>query len=173
MEINFKQDQKKSTAMLYLSWTCCELVLKIEKFLSLRQVHNICNMFRTSATCSQQLSHNAFTSSAKQSHNHYNTYTTNLRLMPGKSITILTTRLLLPHNNMTTSPQPPCIMCVQYIGGCSVPRGCSVHRGDIMSTLGGYYEYIGRCSVHRGDIMMNVGDTMSTLGDVQYIGGIP
>ena len=26
---------------------------------------------------------------------------------------------------------------VQYI------RGCSVHRGDIMSTSGGYHEYIG------------------------------
>ena len=31
----------------------------------------------------------------------------------------------------------PCIMCVQYIGGCSV------HRGDTMSTSGGYHEYIG------------------------------
>ena len=50
----------------------------------------------------------------------------------------------------------------EYIGG--IP--CSVHRGDIMSDIGG-------CSVHRGDIMMNVGDTMSTSGDVQYIGGIP
>ena len=29
--------------------------------------------------------------------------------------------------------------------------------GGIMSTSGGYHEYIGRCSVHRGDIMMNVG----------------
>ena len=28
------------------------------------------------------------------------------------------------------------------------------------------------CSVHRGDTMMRVGDTMSTLGDVQYIGGV-
>ena len=54
-----------------------------------------------------------------------------------------------------------CIMCVQYIGGCSV------HRGDAMSTggyheyiggvqyiegyhdtSGGYHEYIGGCSVH-------------------------
>ena len=41
-----------------------------------------------------------------------------------------------------------------------------------MSTSGGYHEYIGGCSVHRGD-MINVGDTMSTSGDVQYIGGIP
>ena len=64
-------------------------------------------------------------------------------------------------------------MCVQYIGGCSV------HQGDIISTSGGYHEYIGGCSVHwgmfsaLGDIMMNVGDTMSTSGDVQYIGEIP
>ena len=49
---------------------------------------------------------------------------------------------------------------VQYIGGCSV------HRGDTMSTSGGYHEYIGGCSVHRRD-------TMSTSGDVQYIGGKP
>ena len=54
---------------------------------------------------------------------------------------------------------------VQYIGGCSVHRGdtmstsggyhgyiggCSVHRRDTMSTSGGYHEYIGGCSVHRG-----------------------
>ena len=60
-----------------------------------------------------------------------------------------------------------CIMCVQYIGGCSV------HWVDAMSALEGYHEYIGGCSVHRGDIMMHVGDIMSTPGDVQYIGGIP
>ena len=41
-----------------------------------------------------------------------------------------------------------------------------------MSTSGGYHEYIGGYSVHRRDIMMNVGDTMSTSGDVQYVGGI-
>ena len=57
-------------------------------------------------------------------------------------------------------------MCVQYIGGCSVHWG-------VFSTSGGYHEYIRGCSVHRGDIMMNVGDTMSTSGDVPYIGGIP
>ena len=62
--------------------------------------------------------------------------------------------------------RPPCIMCVQYIGECSVHRG-------VFSTSGGYHEYIRGCSVHRGNIMMNVGDTMSTSGDVQYIGGIP
>ena len=42
-----------------------------------------------------------------------------------------------------------------------------------ISTSGGYHEYIGGCSVHWRDIMMNVGDTMSTSGDVEYIGGIP
>ena len=63
---------------------------------------------------------------------------------------------------------------VQYIGGIPrVHRGCSVHRRDTMSTSGGYHEYIGGCSVHREDIMIHVGDTMSTSGDVQYIGGIP
>ena len=33
---------------------------------------------------------------------------------------------------------------VQYIGGCSV------HRGDIMSTSGGYHEYIGMFSTSGG-----------------------
>ena len=51
--------------------------------------------------------------------------------------------------------------------------GCLVHQRDTMSTSGGYHEYIRGCSVHWGDIMIHVGDTMSTLGDVQYIGGIP
>ena len=32
-------------------------------------------------------------------------------------------------------PESPCIMCVQYIGGCSVHRG-------VFSTSGGYHEYI-------------------------------
>ena len=79
-------------------------------------------------------------------------------------------------------------MCVKYIGGCSV------HRGDTMSTSGGYHECIGGVQyiggipwVHRGDIMSTsgdigmfstsggyhdtCGDTRSTSGDVQYIGG--
>ena len=33
-----------------------------------------------------------------------------------------------------------------------------MHVGDIMSTSGGYHEYIEGCSVHRGDIMMHVGE---------------
>ena len=39
------------------------------------------------------------------------------------------------HSGLTALP--PCIMCVQYIGGCSV------HRGHTMNTLGGYHEYTG------------------------------
>ena len=38
-----------------------------------------------------------------------------------------------------------------------------MHRGDIMSTSGMFSAL--------GDIMMHVEDTMSTLGDIQYIGG--
>ena len=62
--------------------------------------------------------------------------------------------------------QPPCIMCVQYRGGCSVPWG------DIMSTVGGYLEYRGGCSVPWGDIMINVGGYLEYRGGVQYRGGI-
>ena len=82
-------------------------------------------------------------------------------------------------------------MCVQYIRGYSVHRGCSLHQG-VFSTLGKYHVYIrgvkyiggyhecigeGISWIHwgmfstLGDIMMHVGDTMSTLGDVQYIRG--
>ena len=39
--------------------------------------------------------------------------------------------------------KPPCIMCVQYRGGCSVPWGVFSTVGDIMSTMGGYLEYRG------------------------------
>ena len=37
-----------------------------------------------------------------------------------------------------------------------------------MSTVEGYHEYTRRCSVHQGDIMSTVRDTMSTPGGVQY-----
>ena len=46
---------------------------------------------------------------------------------------------------------------------------CSVHRG-MFSTLGGA-QYIGWCSVHRGDIMSTLGDIMSTLGMFSTSGG--
>ena len=45
---------------------------------------------------------------------------------------------------------------VQYIGGCSVHRRVSVHRG-VFSTSGGYLEYIGVNNEY--------------IGGVQYIGG--
>ena len=60
----------------------------------------------------------------------------------------------------------PCIMCVQYIGGCSVHRRISVHRGDTMSTSGGYHEYIGG-----GGAVQYIGGYHDACGDVQYIGG--
>ena len=91
----------------------------------------------------------------------------------------------LSHLNLVKT-LTPCVMCVQYIGGCLVHRGVFSTSGGTMSTLGGYHEYIGGdimstsgvfstseghheyiggCSVHRRD-------TMSTSGDVQYIRGI-
>ena len=57
---------------------------------------------------------------------------------------------------------------VQYIGGMfSTSGGCSVHRGDTMSTSGEYHEYI------RGDTMSTSGGYHEYIGGVQYIGGIP
>ena len=44
----------------------------------------------------------------------------------------------------------PCIICVQYIGGCSVHRGLFSTSGGYHEYIGGYHEYIGGCSVHRG-----------------------
>ena len=45
--------------------------------------------------------------------------------------------------------------------------------GDTMSTSGDV-QYIGGCSVHRRDTMSTSGDTMSTSGGYhEYIGGIP
>ena len=40
-----------------------------------------------------------------------------------------------------------------------------------MFSTSGDVQYIGGCSVHWGDIMSTLGDIMSTSGDVQYIGG--
>ena len=44
----------------------------------------------------------------------------------------------------------PCIMSVQYTGGCAVQWGMFSTPGDIMSTVGGFHEYTGGCSVHGG-----------------------
>ena len=42
---------------------------------------------------------------------------------------------ILPQSRIISTLYPPCIMCVQYIGGCSVHRG-------VFSTSGGV-QYIG------------------------------
>ena len=61
--------------------------------------------------------------------------------------------------------KPPCIMCVQYIGGVHYIEGCSVYWGNIMSTSGVLNTSEGTMSASgRGDIM-------NTLGEAQYIGG--
>ena len=53
---------------------------------------------------------------------------------------------------------------VQYIRGYHDACGrYHEHIGGYHEYVGGYHEYIRGCSVHRGDIM-------STLGDFQYIG---
>ena len=66
----------------------------------LQHIHNIRNMFTTVYAY-------GFTSSARQSHNHYKTLTTTLRLIPDKRTTITTTKLgfLQQLHVMTTSPQ--------------------------------------------------------------------
>ena len=68
-------------------------------------------------------------------------------------------------------------MCVPYIGGCSVHRGCSVDWGNTMSTSGGYHDDIEGCSVYRGilwvhwEMFSTLGDIMSTSGRYhEYIG---
>ena len=55
----------------------------------------------------------------------------------------------------------PCVMCVQYIGGCLVHRRV-FNTSEGVQYIGGYHEYIGRCSVHQRDTMMYVGDSTST-----------
>ena len=53
---------------------------------------------------------------------------------------------------------PPCIMCVQYIGGYN-------------EYIGGYHEYIGGIPwVHRRDIMSTSEGYHEYIGGVQYIG---
>ena len=100
-----------------------------------------------------------------------------------------------PCPNKWKLQESPCIMCVQYIGGCSVHRGVWipwVHRGDIMSTSGNVQYIRGipwvhrGCSVHRRDTMSTSGGYHDTCGGYhkymgvfstsggyhEYIGGI-
>ena len=61
---------------------------------------------------------------------------------------------------------------VQYIGGCSVHRGDIMSTsGDTMSTSGGYHEYIRGCSVHRGMFSTSGGYHDECGGYHEYIGG--
>ena len=55
-------------------------------------------------------------------------------------------------------------MCVQYRGGVQYHGGCSVPWGDIMSTVGGYLEYLGGVQYRGG--------YLEYYGGVQYRGGI-
>ena len=50
--------------------------------------------------------------------------------------------------------------------------GGDQYRGGYHDKCGGYLEYPGECSVPWGDIMSTVGVILSTVGDVQYRGGL-
>ena len=52
-------------------------------------------------------------------------------------------------------------MSVQYTRGVQYNGGCSVHWGDNMSTVGGYYEY----TEYTGGFS-TLGDIMSTPGGI-------
>ena len=56
-------------------------------------------------------------------------------------------------------------MCVQYIGGYSVHRGCSLHQ-EVFSTLGEYHEYIGGVKYIAG-----YHECIEEGGYHEYIGG--
>ena len=88
----------------------------------------------------------------------------------------MTSRLTLPHINMKTrkkvdfgakreSPSPH-ITSVQYCGGCSV------HRGDNISTVGDNISTVGDNISTVGDNFSTVGDSFSTVEVVQYSEGI-
>ena len=66
-------------------------------------------------------------------------------------------------------------MCVQYLRGCSVPRGVQ-YRGGYheyhggVQYRGGYHDKCGGYLECLGDIMSIVGVILSTVGDTQYRG---
>ena len=71
----------------------------------------------------------------------------------------------------------PCIMCVQYRGGCSVPWGMFSTVGDVQyrggnhEYRGGYLEYSGGYHDKCGNILSTVG-VFSTMGDIMStVGG--
>ena len=77
---------------------------------------------------------------------------------------------------LRTGHRSPCIMCVQYRGGCSVPWRYHEYRGGYLEYRGGvqyrggYHEYCGGVILSTmGDIMMHVGDIMSTVGGKSFV----
>ena len=58
----------------------------------------------------------------------------------------------------------PCIMCVQYRGGVSVPWG-------VFSTVGGYHEYLGGYLEYRGGVQYRGGYHDKCGGYLEYRGG--
>ena len=64
----------------------------------------------------------------------------------------------------------PCIMCVQYRGGYSVPWGVFSTMGDIMSTVGGYLEYHGGVQ-YRGGYHDKCGGYLEYRGVFSTVGG--
>ena len=56
---------------------------------------------------------------------------------------------------------------------CIIQRRTFSTLEGIMSTSGGYLEYIGGCSVHQRDIMIHGGGYHEYIGSVQYIRRIP
>ena len=60
--------------------------------------------------------------------------------------------------------EPPFIMCIQYV------RGCSVHWKDIMSHVKEYHEFTGRVGGIQystlGDIMIHVGELIAAEGSL-------
>ena len=61
-------------------------------------------------------------------------------------------KVLWYRNSITVKllEKSPCIMCVQYHGGCSVPWGMFSTMGDIMSTVGDILSTVAGVQHHRG-----------------------
>ena len=59
----------------------------------------------------------------------------------------------------------PCIMSVQYIGGCSAHQGVFSTLGNTLSISGGYHGYIGHIMIHVGGYHEYIG------GYYEYIRG--
>ena len=83
-----QQVHDKDVTVVDLLWTCCGDKIFSISTTGPQHLQHVHNTFTT-----VYANGNAFTPRAKQSHNHYNTFTTNLRLICNKRTAILTTRL--------------------------------------------------------------------------------